>query len=140
MTSENCSRRICCVHLKGNFALSFTFEILLANGEVFGNPFYFEFERIVDYTEPTDTSSNITDTNSTTITTSDLNNSTTTTSSDMNNSTTTDLNNVTESSLPPEGPQISIPAGLPGFELMIVLIAIIAIPILRSKTYYKIKV
>jgi len=113
---------------EGNFGLSFTFDILLANGEVFGNPFYFEFERIVDYTEPTDTSSNITDSNSTTTITSDL-----------NNSTTIEISNVTESSLPPEGPQVSIPVGLPGFELLFAIISTLTLPIARQIFNKKIK-
>ena len=45
----------------------------------------------------------------------------------------------TESSNISSGSSISLPAGLPGFEMMIVLVAIIVLPILRSKTNFKSK-
>lgn len=95
----------------GRFGLSFNIEFIKENGDFVWIPLYFEFERLVDSTEPTDTNS---------------------TTSDLNNSTTTEISNVTESSTTPQAPQISIPAGLPGFELLFAISSILILPAIRK--------
>ena len=88
--------------------------------------FGFRFEReIGEVTDPTDpTNSTSTDTDSTSTNT---------------NSTSTDTNstsaNETQTSQPPAGPQISLPAGLPGFEFIsIIALMILSVPIIKKRS------
>ena len=88
--------------------------------------FGFRFEReIGEVTDPTDpTNSTSTDTDSTSTNT---------------NSTSTDTNstsaNETQTSQPPAGPEISLPAGLPGFEFIsIIALMILSVPIIKKRS------
>ena len=88
--------------------------------------FGFRFEReIGEVTDPTDpTNSTSTDTDSTSTDT---------------NSTSTDTNstsaNETQTSQPPAGPEISLPAGLPGFEFIsIIALMILSVPIIKKRS------
>ncbi|MGB1811808.1 MAG: hypothetical protein ACPHM3_04985 [Candidatus Kariarchaeum pelagius] len=81
--------------------------------------FGFRFEReIGEVTDPTDpTNSTSTDTNST--------------STDTNSTSA----NETQTSDPPAGPQISLPAGLPGFEFIsIIALMILSVPIIKRRS------